>query len=504
MAYDLRADLASAKAQTTAIHGDQYANSIAPQPTNPSAGQPVVINPIQTTGAPPLQLPQPTNNPSQADATVAGANQTAKTLQDFMAPEPPKSALDIQNQAYMDRLSSLYGSNVGRANETATLENSSGLNTLKKQLADINSQILTQSAQYDKAFAQAETQSGMLSSIVMGQQGAIRRSQAADIGLLQARALGMQGQVGAAQDAIDRAINLKYQGIEEEITAKEKQMALIAPLLTAQQAKTAQAQERMYADEKERIVEEKQKAKNNLSFAVEQGVSSKFANNGGEIFNTQTGQGYTDPEQFFKDAGVKSFDEAYARGMVTDINYQRIAEKGMIKDWINKYPDANIGYQDSLEIARKKVIGSRTFQIDQQGKARVAGGRKSSGSGSNNDNNDNDDDSTPTGQVSSSNLSSPPKTASDNNIRNWLASNWHKLASQSAYYDVWGAAADSLRKVGIDPTKYDRTFWDVFRPGEYDANHPEETKKTTKNPTTPSSTSLQDDIARMLEEAKKN
>jgi len=488
MAYDLQADLASAKAQTTAIYGDQYApqTTINPQPTNPSAGQPVVIQPAQTTGATPLTIPQPANTTTQADSTVAGAGQTSKTIQDYLAQlETPTTALDGQNQALMDRLSSLYGSNTGKAQETAKLEDTTGLNTLKKQLADINSQILTQSAQYDKAFAQAETQSGMLSSIVMGQQGAIRRSQAADIGLLQARAMGLQGQVGAAQDAIERAINLKYQGIEEEITAKEKQMALIAPLLTAQQAKQAKAQELLLADEKERIAEEKQKAKNNLSFAFEQGVSSKFANNGGEIFNTQTGDGFKTPEEFFKAAGVKSFEEAYARGMITDIDYERIAEKGMIKDWINKYPDANISYTDSLEVARKKVVGSYTYQ-----KTIKSTGRSGSGGGSSRG-------VTNGGSTSSGNISiSPvPKTASENNIRNWLASNWHKLASKSAYYDVWGVAADALRAAGIDPAKYDKTFWDVFRPSEYEANHPKETKKSA-------TTTSGDDIATRLEKMK--
>ena len=210
----------------------QTLTGMAPAPTNPSQQtttvQPVAIQPAQTVGAPPLTLPQPPNTTAQADATVAGAGQTARTLQDYINEQTaPTTELDNQNKALMDQLSSLYGTNIGRAKETANLEQTAGVDALKKQYADLNAQILAQSAQYDKAFAQAETQPGMLSSIVMGQQGAIRRSQAADIGLLQARALGLQGQVSAAQDAVSRAIDLKYKGIEEEITAKEKQLELI-------------------------------------------------------------------------------------------------------------------------------------------------------------------------------------------------------------------------------------------------------------------------------------
>lgn len=459
--------------------------SINPQPTNPSQGQPVVIQPAQTTGAAPLTLPQPANTITQADSTIAGAGQTSKTIQDYLNKlETPKTALDNTQQAYIDRLNQLYGSNVGKAQETANLEDTSGLNILKKQLADLNGQILTKNAEYVKLRDTTEQNSNLKGSF-SAKDTQLARAQAADVGLLQARAMGLQGQVGAAQDAIERAINLKYQGIEEEITAKEKQMALIAPLLTAQQAKQAKAQELLLADEKERIAEEKQKAKNNLSFAFEQGVSSKFANNGGEIFNTQTGDGFKTPEEFFKAAGVKSFEEAYARGMITDIDYERIAEKGMIKDWINKYPDANISYTDSLEVARKKVVGSYTYQ-----KTIKSTGRSGSGGGSSRG--VTSGDSTSSGNIS---ISPVPKTASENNIRNWLASNWHKLASKSAYYDVWGVAADALRAAGIDPAKYDKTFWDVFRPSEYEANHPKETKKSA-------TTTSGDDIATRLEKMK--
>lgn len=321
----LAGDLAKAQSLTT------QQNSIKPQPTNPSQGQPVVIQPAQTTGAAPLTLPQPTNDVTQANATVAGANQTTKSLQDYMNMlEPPKTALDQQNQALADRLSQLYGSDTGKAQETAKLEDTTGVNALKKQLADINAQILTQSAQYDKAFADAEKQPGMLSSIVSGQQGAIRRSQAADIGLLQARALGMQGQVQAAQDAVTRAINLKYQGIEEEITAKEKQMALIAPMLTQQQQKVANAQQLMLQDQRDKIAEQKSIQTANANYAITNKIQEPyfyrgnvlvktsdgtpmFENQGGTIVRLSDGKKYPDSASFFADAGINNWNQIHTK-----------------------------------------------------------------------------------------------------------------------------------------------------------------------------------------------
>lgn len=338
--------------------------TINPQPTNPSAGQPVVINPVQTTGAPPLQLPQPDTNLATADATVTGSSQTAKTLQDYLNQlEAPKTALDGQNQALMDRLSSLYGSNVGRAQETAKLEDTSGLNTLKKQFADLNSQILTKNAEYLKLRDMTEQNSNLKGSF-SAKDTQLARAQAADVGLLQARALGMQGQVSAAQDAIDRAINLKYQGIEEEITAKEKQMALIAPLLTAQQAKVAQAQERMYADEKERIAEEKAKAKENITLAMQAGVNTKFVNKNGEFFDVNSGVAYTDPQAFFKAAGVTSFEEAYKRGLITDLNNSKLADIQFAQQAQAKYSDVVIPPNATREQVIQAIQESAIYQKD--------------------------------------------------------------------------------------------------------------------------------------------
>ena len=339
--------------------------TINPQPTNPSAGQPVVINPVQTTGAPPLQLPQPDTNLATADATVTGSSQTAKTLQDYLNQlEAPKTALDGQNQALMDRLSSLYGSNVGRAQETAKLEDSSGLNTLKKQFADLNSQILTKNAEYLKLRDMTEQNSNLKGSF-SAKDTQLARAQAADVGLLQARALGMQGQVNASQDAIDRAIDLKYKGIEEEITAKEKQMALIAPLLTAQQAKVAQAQERMYADEKERIAEKKAEAKENLNLIFTSGLTNKFVNRGGKFIRASDGKVYGDQadpvKEFFRDAGVSSFEEAYQRGLVGDLTSDLIADRDSVLKLRETYPDAGINITDDWQTAVDKLGGSNKY-----------------------------------------------------------------------------------------------------------------------------------------------
>ncbi len=324
---------------------------------------PVILQPSQAQGGTTLNLAQPSNDTTQADATIAGAGQTSKTIQDYIKEQTaPTTQLSTEQLALTNRLSELYGQDTGKAQATASLEQSTGLVDNRKALADLNNQILTSSAQYDKAYSNAEIGHGQLTADVTGQQGAIRRSQAADIGLLQARALGMQGQVDASQKAVERAINLKYQSIEEEITAKEKQLQAIQPLLSQEQKTIADAQARMFADQKQALEEKKAKQKENLNTALLAGVNTKFVNRNGEFFQTSDGTPITDPQQFFKLAGVKSFEEAYQKGLVTDLSNTKLQDVQFAQQAQAKYPDVHIPVDATPEQVQQIIQGSRIYR----------------------------------------------------------------------------------------------------------------------------------------------
>lgn len=315
---------------------------------------PLVMTPEQLTpGGPPIQLPQLSTDTTHADAAVAGAGQTAKSLKDYIAElTPPSTELDTKNQTLIDEMSSLVGQDVGRASYTAKLEQDTGLVQRKQALADLNSQILTKNAEYENLNVRLEGQPIPMGDI-LGQQAQARRQQASEVSLLQARALGMQGQVQAAQDAVDRSVDLKYQTLEELITVKERQLALIQPLLSQSQTRIAQALQNKLDDEKQRIVDEKAKSKYNLGLAVEQGVNTAWVNNFGEIFSTKTGQAFSSEEEFRKASGM-TISEAYARNAITNIDYQKRAEgsrgigdtPGKIRSWLitNKRANSDVEY----------------------------------------------------------------------------------------------------------------------------------------------------------------
>lgn len=65
-----------------------------------------------------------------------------------------------------------------------------------------------------------------------------------------------------------------------------------------------------------------QQAAANTATAQAAGVSTQFANQNGTFFNAKTGQAYPTPQDFFKAAGVSSFADAYAKGLVTDLGGQ--------------------------------------------------------------------------------------------------------------------------------------------------------------------------------------
>jgi len=64
---------------------------------------------------------------------------------------------------------------------------------------------------------------------------------------------------------------------------------------------------------------EVEKSQLNAKNAAAAGITTRFTNMGGEFFNTKTGQAYPTPQDFFAAAGVKDFNEAYQKGLVTDL-----------------------------------------------------------------------------------------------------------------------------------------------------------------------------------------
>jgi hypothetical protein len=336
---------------------------------------PISMDQLQTQTA--ITVPQQTPTVNPTDAVAASAQTTVQSLEQYMAPMAAGEA--DYNKQLQDYISQLSGTG-GRGEAQLQAEQAAGLPQQRQQLANLQAQILAKvaeatksNASYEQLIANLENpqnaqQQGIPMSAIIGQQAQVRKMQladannkSADLGLLQAVASGLQGNVQAMQENINRSVDLRYQDRLDELNIKKQQLDLIRGQLDKEEARIADAWEKKYAADQQKLQEEKAKAKNNLAMIVQQGIRTPYANLGGEIANAQTGQGWASAANFQRDTGM-TVDQAYQRGLVTDVSSQRIQESSILQNWINQYPDAGITLQDTLQEAQSKVLGSRSYR----------------------------------------------------------------------------------------------------------------------------------------------
>jgi hypothetical protein len=280
----------------------------------------------------PLKVPPATPPSNKASSALAGAEATSKTIQDYIKEQtPPETDLSKQVKGLLDTTTSLLPGLEGRGAAQAQEEEQRGVNQYSKELAGLNSQILQGLAEqkaidadYEKANQVIEGKPITMGSII-GEQAqarklylAERNSKTADLGLLQARALGLQGQLEAAQKAADRAVELKFADRQSIIDTKLKQLELLYPELTKQEKTYADALANKLKDDQARIDEQKATTKSNIALGIANNVTTQFYNFGGEIRQTSTGKAYSTEAEFIKDTGM-NVAQATAKGLITPI-----------------------------------------------------------------------------------------------------------------------------------------------------------------------------------------
>jgi len=211
-----------------------------------------------------------------ADAVVASAKATSDALivDDAQADvDETKEEREVVRGSIEEALGQLGE----RGSDQAQAEIDAGLPGLSQDLADINADILSRNAEYEQLIQSAEGQgTGMTIRKVLGQQGQIRKMKASEIGLLQARALGLQGQIQASQNAVNRAIDLKYSTIEASLDLYQFQLDSIGEDLSEEQRVLWDAQNRMLEEERTRVAEEK------ASDTQKENIALQIIQNGGD------------------------------------------------------------------------------------------------------------------------------------------------------------------------------------------------------------------------------
>jgi surface antigen len=234
-------------------------------PTPPTPNIPIAdVKP-----ATPLNIPKPNYDLSSADGLVSGVKTGQKSLQDYITQlTPPETALQTEQKEIIDRVKQLLPETLGKNQALLTEEQNNKVPQLKQQLSELNSQILTRNAEYEKLNVDLEGKPIPL-TFITGQQAQVRRQQASEIGLLQARALGLQGQVQAAQETAKRAVDLMYADKEEEINVRMRQLEALKPLLDKEEKKQAEAQALMLEDRKQALADEKEQQKQIQNIMIE-------------------------------------------------------------------------------------------------------------------------------------------------------------------------------------------------------------------------------------------
>lgn len=213
--------------------------------------QPAVITPASLQTQPKIEvptIPAPT-------APAQTQNLADNFLKELALTQNEQSAQAGQENIVAKMLENIAGQAGESAFRTEQIQNS-GINTLRTDLQSINSQILKKQAEVAQDDIQLvanmrneERRDTLLPFAQMGQaklagDAAIMRAlKTSEIGVLNALALGKQGDIALAKDMVNEAVDAKFAPYREQNALYEAQLKAIQPFLTSAEKKQANAQQ---------------------------------------------------------------------------------------------------------------------------------------------------------------------------------------------------------------------------------------------------------------------
>lgn len=334
-----------------------YYGYTAPNTSSVSLNQ---LQPAQAVNVPTPNYQTTVNNASANTTAVESAN---KIYQDYVSQfTPQQTELDNTYADLLKSFSTLTAQNTGRQQYQLDQENQLGVPQFKQQIADLNSQILTGLAEQKKQFAdyQAANQAlengpQQLASVVGTKQQELMKTfsteqaaKSADLGLLQARQHALGGQLNTAIDLASRAVDLKYQPIEDELKVKAAQLDAIRPLLDKQEKIQANALQAKYDAEQQKISDAKAKAKENINLSLSNNVKTPFFTKpDGTVVRTNDGQEFHNPQ------------EAFAAGVAPDFsNAPRVINIGKTQIETIGGKKYNFVFDTAGNVVQKVLLGS--------------------------------------------------------------------------------------------------------------------------------------------------
>lgn len=330
--------------------------------TPPNTSAPVSSN-LLANGSPLNFQPGGTpENGSSAVAAAVGANPppnpesaTPGLDGDFSKDPTYQTAQASYDQSVADYKS---GANAQPSEyDTYTQEmNSTGATQNMAEVKNLQTQLDSATAEYNNLFAKTETQgikNGVPALFWQGEIAAQQRQAAILTTGISSRLAGAQKNYDMAERLAEKHVELKFKDAQRKIDNKLKFIELNKDNLTRAEKVAVSKMEANAKKEQAKL----DKYKENVKLALTSGLNTKFINKNGEFFDANTGKPFSTPEEFFKAAGVTSFEEAYAKKLVGD-NKGAFEKTGVASydEWmLYKKSGGTLGYNDyqTMDLNRK-------------------------------------------------------------------------------------------------------------------------------------------------------
>jgi hypothetical protein len=228
--------------------------------------EPTAITPDKLQPASPITLPEPAYEPLPTVSNFA---------QDYYDAETATKDAEAANTGLATTLTDLMGQETGKEADTIAEQTKAGVFDKLSAYRSLLSQINEKKAGYDKLSADLEVgtrgagQADIRASMLFGQQGAIARAKASEIEMLNSQAQTLAGDYNMALASAQRAVDLKYQPIEDNIKILETQYNMNKDMLERIDKKRADALAIMLDERKTQMEAKKQNEKDMNAIALE-------------------------------------------------------------------------------------------------------------------------------------------------------------------------------------------------------------------------------------------
>lgn len=256
----------------------------------------------------------PTIKPVESSFTdtapyVAGLDTTTKGLESLVSTALVPTPQEANISPITSKITELTGQFEQKPVDYQAELDKYGFKTNVQDLQNLNTQIASTKAQYDK-IAEQNANLPISSRIIGGTQDRLARQSAIELGGLSSMAQALQGNVAMAQDIADKTIAIKYEPVEQEIANQKFQLEQVYSQLTRDEKKKADAL-KITLDERQRLIDEQKTKDADIT----------------KLMTAAAGQGATSDilQQMLK---AKTTQEAVIIGR----DYLREASKGNLQD----------------------------------------------------------------------------------------------------------------------------------------------------------------------------